>query len=56
MFFVCQKWRCVSYKHFSFQGNEPIDIAAREFLRQDLTVIVLYTKGFYGTDPKKNYE
>lgn len=41
MFFM--KWMYVSYglKHFSFQGNEPVGMAAKELLWQDLTVIVL---------------
>lgn len=46
----------MGWSTFRFQGNEPIDIAAREFLRQDLTVIMLYTEVFYGTHPKKNDE
>lgn len=43
-------------KHFSSQCTVPSAVAARDFLGQDLTAIMPYMKGFYGTDPKKNSE
>lgn len=57
MFYTLKTEVCFSWAEaLQFQGNEPIGIAAREFLRQDFTVIMLYTKEIYGTDPKKNDE